>query len=332
MNGFGMHNPYRNDLLDRRKEFCLQRLSSLRAEISKTPELRDQSNLCIYVTGSYGRLEASEHSDLDLFFIHRGASGSMSQIDQIMMKAEIIKVCRKLEFPEFSGDGAYLQVHFINDILRSLGSPEDDFENFFTARLLLLLESAPVHNQEAYEDVISRTIDSYLRDYPQHSKQFKPTFLLNDIMRFWKTLCLNYEAPRNNPIENEQERNKNHIRNLKLKFSRLLTCFSMVLALGAQRDSLTPDTIKNLVKQVPLQRVEMVVRAQDNGDVLWNAIAESYGWFLKETAKLRPELSEWIGNTATRDFAFDQAQSFGASMYEILSKTLGQETMRYLVV
>ena len=32
--------------------------------------------LCIYVTGSFGRLEASQYSDLDLFFIHPGNPGT----------------------------------------------------------------------------------------------------------------------------------------------------------------------------------------------------------------------------------------------------------------
>ena len=41
--------PYENELLDGRREFCLNQLSRLRAEIPKIPDLADHSDLCIDV-------------------------------------------------------------------------------------------------------------------------------------------------------------------------------------------------------------------------------------------------------------------------------------------
>ena len=58
------------ELLEERKNFCESRLDNFRSKVEKMPQLSNFPNLCIYATGSYGRLEASKHSDLDLFFIH----------------------------------------------------------------------------------------------------------------------------------------------------------------------------------------------------------------------------------------------------------------------
>jgi hypothetical protein len=180
-----MNNLSRNQILVDREAFSRAQLDSLGNELANLPDLRDQPDLCIYVTGSYGRLEASEHSDLDLFFVHTGKPGSMSHIEEILMKGALIKLGRTMGFPEFSGDGEYLQVHYLEPIRKSIGSRRDDFENYFTARLLLLLESQVVYNKDVYSEIIEKIIDSYLRDYYDHPLDFRPTFLVNDILRFW---------------------------------------------------------------------------------------------------------------------------------------------------
>jgi hypothetical protein len=51
---------------------------------------------------------------------------------------------RKLGIPDFSGEGEYLTHHTIEEIVDTLGKPEDDVNNTFTARLLLPLESRPL--------------------------------------------------------------------------------------------------------------------------------------------------------------------------------------------
>jgi UTP:GlnB (protein PII) uridylyltransferase len=55
-----------------RKELCLRRLEELRARIQEVQSRCSLGNLAIYCTGSYARFEASEYSDLDIFFLHTG--------------------------------------------------------------------------------------------------------------------------------------------------------------------------------------------------------------------------------------------------------------------
>ena len=58
-----------------------------------------------------------------------------------------------------------------------------------------------------------------------------PAFLSNDILRLWRTLCVNYEA--RTKTTPEQEKAKRELTNYKLKHSRLLTCYSGILYLLA---------------------------------------------------------------------------------------------------
>ena len=188
-------------LLASRRHRSYSRLQHLRSKISSLASLTDLPHLCIYVTGSFGRLEASVYSDLDLFFIDNGHTNAnpISRIDKTLLDADLIRTVRELVFPDFSNDAEYLSIHYLDDIKRSLGGREDDFQNYFTARMLLLLESRPVHNDEIYRHIIEKIIQSYYRDYHDHVSGFLPVFLINDIIRFWRTLCLNYEHRRNRP-------------------------------------------------------------------------------------------------------------------------------------
>ena len=320
--------------LSSRQRYSAERLGNIRDRIAGFQELRATPCLCIYVTGSYGRLEASENSDLDIFFIHQGSSTSDSipRISKTLLDAKLIQLARELGFPEFSNDGEYLQVHYIDDILDELGGRKDDFKNHFTARLLLLLESQPLHNGDVYDVVMQRIIDSYYRDYHSHETSFRPVFLINDIIRFWRTMCLNYEHRRNRETSDDEKRNKNHLANLKLKFSRLLTCHSAI-ALISMNPNCTPTDLLDIFKISPLSRLD---RIADRSPVLRaevEKIRELYSWFLDRTGGAKDQTLEWIGRRDSRNGAFQRGREFANSVYDLIVRvTEGTESMRFLVV
>ena len=138
---------------------------------------------CIYLTGSFGRGDASEDSDLDLFILCENED-SLNKLDEICLKAELINLTRRLKFPDFSGQGKYLKNHSCEKLIGTLGKPDDDKENTLTARLLLLLESKPLVGDEVYEKIIKEIIKKYWHDYQGHEEKFEPAFLTNDILRF----------------------------------------------------------------------------------------------------------------------------------------------------
>src|SRR5207248_5891235 len=139
-------------------------------------------------TGSFARGEASAHSDLDLFIVGRGSlfrgkiRRALKRLDETCIKADLIRETRVLGIPEFSGDGEYLTHYTVAELIRALGTPADDANNTFTARLLLLLESRPLIGEGVYQEAIQQTIDAYWRDFPDHEADFTPAFLANDIL------------------------------------------------------------------------------------------------------------------------------------------------------
>lgn len=321
--------------LSSRREYAQKRLDEFCSRIDKIDVLENLPDLCIYVTGSFGRLEASEHSDLDLFFIHKGASDTnqVPWIKKTLLDADLIKAVEELDFPEFSNDGEYLSVHYLEDIKETLGGRDDDFENHFTARLLLLLESRPLHNEKVYNDILQEIVDSYFRDFDDHGTSFRPIFLINDILRFWRTLCLNYEHRRNRSGDDEAGQIKSHLLNLKLKFSRLLTCHSAIALLSMNGGAVEPDKLLEIIKLSPLERLVKIAETESKTKKYVEAMKNDYSWFLEKTGCEKSVVLSWIANHDDRKDAFDKGRQFATQMYKILCEvTDGTDIMRFLVV
>lgn len=170
-------------------------MRSLRERLGQSEQFA-ADKACVYATGSFGRVEAAQHSDLDLFIASKAVDGrsALKTLDEICIKADLIQITRDLGIPEFSGDGQYLENYSAHDLTISLGTPEDDADNTFTARLLLILESRPLMCDAVYRDIAGDVISAYWRDYEDHKNDFMPAFLANDILRLWRTFCVNYEA------------------------------------------------------------------------------------------------------------------------------------------
>ena len=133
---------YVEEILTARRTQSQERLKEFVSKLNRAEEIAGDK-ACVYATGSFGRSEASWHSDLDLFIVGRGTEEQreLKNLKEICLKAELIDATRQLGIPEFSGDGEYLIHYTIDEIVKTTGKPEDDLNNTFTARLLLLLES-----------------------------------------------------------------------------------------------------------------------------------------------------------------------------------------------
>ena len=76
-----------------RRVYSETRLHELRRRISGCAETRPfEPKLTIFAAGSYGRLEASEFSDLDLFFLYHGKPSDLeeAQINRLRLFAKLI--------------------------------------------------------------------------------------------------------------------------------------------------------------------------------------------------------------------------------------------------
>ena len=249
------------------------------------------------------------------------------------MFAKTVNICDELGFPKFSNDGEFLTILQKPMILKHLGDRSDDYENHFTARLLMILESRCVFGENAYNAILKDILQAYFRDYPDHPKNFQPTFLVNDILRFWKTLCLNYENKRNQPKCDQGRKISQKFKNLKLKFSRKLTCFGSICYIVSQSGDISEEDIMKMSKLSPLQRL---MAAAENFDSLQDKLeiaVNEYDWFLKLTDVSEAELKNTFSHKHEREKAFSKAEIFGDAIYDI-TRTIADENdyLRFLLV
>lgn len=319
-------------LFERRRQYSRARLEELQRRLKTLPPLKDYPQLTVYAAGSYARGEASQHSDIDLFFIHDDSvKVDDPHLKSIRVMSGILQEIEEgLEFPPPSNDGQFLNIIWLSKILTHLGGPEDDHQNHFTARLLLLLESAPVFGTKTYNAAIDKIIEAYLRDYQDHAENFRPTFLVNDILRFWKTLCLNYEHRRNQ--EDQARKIKQKIRNFKLSYSRLMTCFATI-ALLSSYNTMTKAQLVPLCKMDPIQRLLALQKRIPKITQKLITALEEYHWFLEKTELSAQRLEKYFSDKNNRIEAFAHSKRFGDAMYEIVAIT-AQSTgnLRYLVI
>jgi predicted nucleotidyltransferase len=313
--------------LDARRENTKKRLGELHGKLAEAQKIaRDRA--CVYVTGSFGRQEASSHSDLDVFIVGRPANPAsgqeqqrraLSRLDEICLKAELIAATRAMGFPTFSGDGEYLTHHTVDDLVKTLGHPNDDASNTFTARLLLLLESKPLLTDEIYQEAIDGVIAEYWGDFPGHESTFIPAFLANDILRLWRTFCVNYEA--RTEREPDEKKAKRKLKNYKLKHSRLLTCYSALaylLAVFAARKTVTPGDARTMVDLTPTARLQTIVRDHGADAKIVADLLGAYERFLQNTDAPESDLVNRFMDPGTSRRYITEANDFGDLVSSLL--------------
>lgn len=225
-----------------------------------------------------------------------------------------------------------MQLHTVSKLLGTLGKPEDDSSNTFTARLLLLLlESRPLLGDDVFADVVSQVIEKYWRDFSDHSEKFIPAFLANDILRLWRTLCVNYEArTKTDPPEKKAKRK---LKNYKLKHSRLLTCYSALaylLVTHARSGTVKRDDAKHMVSLTPTERIEWISQQPEFGFVSpkTDEILRVYERFLQTTSEDETELIRRFMDVSEASRLIDEAKELGEAMYELLA-ALGKGSIFY---
>lgn len=200
-----------------------EKLASLREQVDQN-RLPECSSLVMF--GSWGRHELTSESDDDW--------GLLIDDPDPDLDLEGPAVCRALQhlrevFHEKRAPGrqAYFGCAFRTQPLRDqIGLDEDDTRNL-TRRMLLLLESAPVTRSDIHRDVQDRVLARYLE---YHRRGFRPPrFLLNDIIRYWRTICVDFEGKTAQDRREGAEKDKFVMRNAKLRTSRKMLYLSGML-------------------------------------------------------------------------------------------------------
>lgn len=331
----------RPEIFEQRAQYSQMRLDELTQRVARISPDHMPVDLAVFCAGSYARLEASEYSDIDLFFIYGSdrLKRPDKRIREIRMFSSLINDAAEMGFPEFSNDAGYLEAVHCKDVLKHLGAAKDDFKNHFTMRMLMLLESRCLRGDSTFEAVQSAMISAYFGDYPDHQAAFQPWFLINDIGRFWKTLLLNYENKRKQRDDDPVQRNKQKVRNFKLKYSRMTTCFATIAALASHQETIGEADVLKLVQLTPQQRLEDVAERLPAVSAEVEAIQDEYAWFLEQTGQTEEQLRAGFEDSGHRKAQFERANAYGDNMFALLnaiaknsSKDHAEKFLRYLVI
>ena len=157
-------------------------------------------------------------------------------------------------------------------------------------------------------------VAAYWRDYEDHKKDFIPAFLANDILRLWRTFCVNYEA--RTFTDPPEKKAKRKVKNYKLKHSRLLTCYSALLYLLSKysdQHTVHPDDALTMSKLSPTARLEYLL-GQDHIAAAHETIGKlllQYEAFLTATDAPEAEMIARFLNPMVAKEHFQSANNLG---------------------
>ena len=199
--------------------------------------------------------------------------------------------------------------------------------------MLLILESCHLYGEANFTSSKKKVVDRYFTDFDDHRKEFRPIFILNDVLRYWRTLCINYEHGREWRKEDGLGRARGHLKNLKLRFSRLLICYSFVAGLMERGSVLTADDVLAVSDQTPLQRL----LALKSSDAFYSSnvdqLLTEYDWFLHEMDRDKNDALAWISNKSARMDALSRGENFSETMSRRVSDVARKHNYsRYLVI
>jgi predicted nucleotidyltransferase len=255
--------------------------SGIRAAAEKTAELRqrlvdelkdlEDPNCSIIVTGSLGRCEANDKSDADWLLLVDGPSNP----DHVEMAREIERAITKAELKKPGATGTFGELIASHDLIHYIAGIRDTNENL-TRRMLLLAESyaitEPMVRQRVIRNILARYVES---DRSVQDFHPIPHFLLNDVVRYWRTIASDYASKM-------WDRNREGwaTRNVKLRFSRKLLFAWGLLASFAGKLFPTPtleaakdadEYVKHLAaliaQQTDVTPLDLLSRAASHVDV-----------------------------------------------------------------
>jgi hypothetical protein len=241
-------------------------------------EMQLPEQTSVVLLGSWGRAEVTGVSDLDWLLVDASAEGAPRTDGEPIPRAQLA-----LD-PEFAGAPLQADLDGLADIMQRHGAEpgsqgtfgtkvavadlakiglDGDSNQNLTRRMLLLLESIPATGPEHHAQAMRRVVNAYVANA---TKDFRPPrFLLNDLIRYWRTIAVDFEGKRR-----EQEDRKWAVRNVKLRTARKVLFMGGLLPVLACRNLPADEMSAYLLDQFSAPATDRIAHAF----LAWDAMDE----------------------------------------------------------
>ena len=255
-----MTTPY-----ERCSEFSELKIEELRDKLKELP----LDHQVVFLCGSFARREASKQSDIDFSIISDQEDDSSIMIDAVRTAINSVVPVGP------ASDGLFGNEIQRNEILSNIGGQDDSNANI-THRVLILLEGEWLFNRTGLRAFRRAILERYIQaGMTDHQLAL---FLLNDIIRYYRTVAVDYEFKTSEGGDSKPWA----IRNIKLVFSRKLLYASGLFSIGMTADRARDEKIQILEELFELPVIERMERICGKSRI--EGILASYNCFLRKIA------------------------------------------------
>jgi predicted nucleotidyltransferase len=311
--------------LARARKISREKVDRLRAALQDL--VPEEASLVVF--GSLARHEFTTGSDLDWTLLVDGRANPQHHDAILAVERRV----QELGFGEPTPGGTFGSLTVSHDLIHRIGGDDDTNRNT-TQRILLLLESECVVGTAGYQQVVENVLRRYIAEdlvTSGDSPYRVPRFLQNDVVRYWRTIAVDFAHKRR-----LREKSGWALRTIKLRMSRklmyvagLLSCYScefdfpgeQAAAPGAQE-----TVLSHLMAGVHATPLDIVARTVLSYFGELSGCAESlfraYDAFLGvlDDAEHRNVLKTLSPETAERNEVYEAARGLATEFQQALTE------------